>query len=332
MNEFLETIKDQLRRFAAEGSDTVSLDDSSVEILRKLAGNGVSNAEIQQSDLSTGVDERKSQPRKSVVENFVDNVEEVKFVSKVELSTKDDSPVKLSKLKVKKTVKDIEEIQIAPIPMPTPFELPQGDKKTRWLALKEIVLNDKVCLEHVKPTKKIVFGVGNLDAKIFFCGEAPGGDEETIGEPFVGKAGQLLTKIIAAMGLSRDEVYIGNIMNWRPEIAKGNRPPDDIEMRYCLPYLKAQIEIVKPQIIVALGKTAVNGLLGPDNKRLMSKLRGTWQTYQGCDLMVTYHPSFLLQYASAAMKRLVWEDMMAVMERAGMEISTKQRGYFQASK
>ena len=221
---------------------------------------------------------------------------------------------------------------VAPIPEPQAFNLPDAGKTERWNALREIVLGDKVCAQHVKPGKKIVFGVGNLNAKIFFCGEAPGADEEIQGEPFVGKAGQLLTKIIAAMGLSRSDVYIGNIMNWRPEVPKGNRPPTEEEMRYCLPYLKAQIEIVNPQIVVALGMTAVNGLLGFDPSRRMGKIRGHWHSFEGRDLMVTYHPSFLLQYASAAMKRLVWEDMMAVMERAGMDISEKQRGYFLKSK
>ena len=126
------------------------------------------------------------------------------------------------------------------------------------------------------------------------------------------------------MGLSRSDVYIGNIMNWRPEVPKGNRPPTEEEMRYCLPYLKAQIEIVNPQIVVALGMTAVNGLLGPDPARRMGKIRGHWHSFEGRDLMITYHPSFLLQYASAAMKRLVWEDMMAVMERAGMAVSAAE--------
>ena len=117
-------------------------------------------------------------------------------------------------------------------------------------------------------------------------------------------------------------------MNWRPEIPKGNRPPTEEEMNYCLPYLKAQIDVVKPQVVVALGLTAANGLLGFDPTRRMGKIRGQWQKFGDADLMVTYHPSFLLQYASAQMKRLVWEDMMAVMERTGIPISDKQRGYF----
>ena len=99
-------------------------------------------------------------------------------------------------------------------------------------------------------------------------------------------------------------------------------------MAYCLPYLKAQIDIVKPKAVVALGMTAVNGLLGADPKRKMGSSRGVWHKFNGIDLMITYHPSFLLQYASPEKKRLVWEDMMAVMERVGLPISERQRGYF----
>ena len=147
----------------------------------------------------------------------------------------------------------------------------------------------------------------------------------------MGRAGQLLTKIISAMGLKREEVYIGNIMNWRPEMptSRGNRPPTSEEMAYCLPYLEAQIAIVRPQVVVALGKTAVNGLLGEDPNRKMGAIRGKWSKLGESDLMITYHPSFLLQYGNNnTMKRLVWEDMMAVMERVGIPVSEKQRNYF----
>jgi len=299
VREILETIADELRRESAEGDGYVPLDDEALAVLRKLA----SSAGGESGD-------------------FVDDVEEVKFAAP--------SAVNLSEIKEEskkvKIVKSGEET--SDIPNPKPFELPEGGKQERWEALKNIVLSDAECARHLRPEKKIVFGVGNLDAKIFFCGEAPGADEEVIGEPFVGKAGQLLTKIIAAMGLSRSDVYIGNIMNWRPECPRGNRPPTEDEMRYCLPYLKAQIEIVQPRVVVALGMTAVNGLLGFDPARRMGKIRGKWQSYGVADLMITYHPSFLLQYASAQMKRYVWEDMMAVMERVGIPISEKQRGYF----
>lgn len=210
------------------------------------------------------------------------------------------------------------------------IDLPPGDKQTQWNYLRDIVLNCPICNSHIKPETKVVFGVGNLDADIFFCGEAPGADEEIQGEPFVGKAGQLLTKIIQAMGLERKEVYIGNIMNWRPEVPTlyGNRPPTQEEMSFCLPYLQKQVEIIKPKVIVALGATAVNGLLGTDNKRKMNDIRGHWHEFQGVPLMITFHPSYLLRNDTMRAKRQVWEDMIKVMEFLNYAISDKQRSFF----
>lgn len=208
--------------------------------------------------------------------------------------------------------------------------LPEGSKREKYGWLKNKVLHCEVCQKHVPPGKKIVFGVGNVDADILFCGEAPGADEETLGEPFVGRAGQLLTKIIAAMGLSRGDVYITNIMNWRPEtpMGIGNRPPTPEEIEFCLPYLLAQVEIVQPGVIVALGATAANGLLGHDPSRRMRDIRGKWMTFAHTPLMVTFHPSYLLRNNTNAAKRIVWQDMLAVMERLDMPIDERQRSYF----
>jgi DNA polymerase len=180
-----------------------------------------------------------------------------------------------------------------------------------------------------------VLGVGNLDAKIMFVGEAPGAEEEVQGEPFVGPAGQLLTKMIGAMGLARAEVYIGNIMNWRPDLPTaagatqvGNRPPTEEEMRYCLPYLRAQIEVVQPALLVALGSTAAQGLLGFGSFKALGEIRGQWREFAGTPLLVTYHPSYILRSQSNRSKRMIWEDLLKVMERAGLPISEKQKGYF----
>ena len=175
----------------------------------------------------------------------------------------------------------------------------------------------------------MVFGVGNLDAEIFFCGEAPGAEEEKEGIPFVGPA-DLLTRIIEAMGIDREKVYIGNILNWRPRHNQsyGNRPPSVQEMSFCLPYLKAQIEIVKPKVLVALGKTATDGLLGHDPKRRLSDFRGKWCQVMDIPMMVTYHPSYLLHNPSKTSKRKVWEDMLLVMEKLEMNISDRQRAFF----
>jgi DNA polymerase len=223
----------------------------------------------------------------------------------------------------------------SPFPPAPQVSLPAGDKASRWAALRDAVLNDPVCLAHVNPGRKVVFGVGNLDARIFFVGEAPGGDEEIQGEPFVGAAGQLLNRMIAATGLRRDEVYIGNIMNWRPQLPlgpggtqSGNRPPTQDEMTYCLPYLRAQIGVVNPEILVALGATAAQGLLGFGTFKALGDIRGQWREFSGKPLMVTYHPSYILRNPTSRSKRTIWEDFLKVMERAGMPVSQKQLGYF----
>ena len=145
----------------------------------------------------------------------------------------------------------------------------------------------------------------------------------------MGRAGKLLTKIISAMGLSRDSVYISNIMNWRPEMPTevGNRPPTQQEMTFCLPYLCAQIEIVKPKAIIALGATSVKGLTGDESIR-MHDIRGKWMLFKDIPLMPTFHPSYLLRNNTNATKRLVWEDMLEVMSKVGLPISEKQKRYF----
>lgn len=216
------------------------------------------------------------------------------------------------------------------IPKVPTIELPKGSKHEQWAYLKNLVLSCEECKRHVKPGKHVVFGVGNVDADVFFCGEAPGADEETEGVPFVGRAGQLLTKMIQGMGLSREAVYIANIMNWRPEMDTpvGNRPPTQKEMEFCLPYLKAQVALIKPKVIVALGATAVNGLLGVNPKRKIGDIRGQWQSFEGTPLMVTFHPSYLLRNNTNRTKRQVWEDLLAVMEALKLPISEKQRNYF----
>ena len=215
-------------------------------------------------------------------------------------------------------------------PPPPSFNIPNGNKEEQWNWLREYVLNSEVCKSQLKPDKKIVFGVGNLNADIFFCGEAPGADEEIQGEPFVGKAGQLLTKMILAMGLSREKVYIGNIMNFRPFMPTpyGNRPPTQEEMEYCLPFLKAQLSIIKPKIIVALGATAVSGLLGFDSKRRMSDIRGKWHEFEKIPLMITFHPSYLLRNNTMRTKRLVWEDLLQVLDKLDYPVTEKQRNFF----
>src|SRR6266513_521097 len=141
-----------------------------------------------------------------------------------------------------------------------------------------------------------VFGVGNPDADLMFIGEAPGVDEDQQGEPFVGRAGQLLTKIIKAMNFAREDVYIANILKCRPDMPSGsfgNRAPTTTEMQTCRPYLIEQIDVSQPRVLVALGAVAVEGLLG--TRGTMRELRGRWHAYNGTPLMITYHPAYLLR-------------------------------------
>jgi uracil-DNA glycosylase len=202
-------------------------------------------------------------------------------------------------------------------------------KAAAFAALRERALACMKCPHLASSRKTVVFGVGSIDAQLMFVGEAPGADEDEQGEPFVGKAGQLLTKIIETMGLKRSDVYIGNILKCRPDTpgqSAGNRKPTADEMATCIPYLHEQIDLIRPKVIVALGATAVEGLLGKTIG--ITKLRGTWKTYRGTPLMPTYHPAYLLRNQAMSEKRKVWEDMLAVMEKLEMPISQRQRNYF----
>lgn len=199
-------------------------------------------------------------------------------------------------------------------------------------ALDAIQTRVAVCTKcpHLARTRtQTVFGVGNPEAELMFIGEAPGADEDARGEPFVGRAGQLLTKIIETMGFKRGDVYIANVLKCRPDMppnSSGNRPPTPVEMQTCLPYLAEQISIIQPKVLIALGATAVEGLLG--TRGVMRELRGRWHSHQDTPLMITYHPSYLLRNQAPSEKRKVWEDMLQVLERLGRPISEKQRNYF----
>jgi uracil-DNA glycosylase family 4 len=209
---------------------------------------------------------------------------------------------------------------------------PQLSAEAKSAAFAELRERALVCVkcEHLASSRKnVVFGVGSIDAQLMFIGEAPGADEDEQAEPFVGKAGQLLTKIIVTMGLSREKVYIANILKCRPDTpgqSAGNRKPTPEEMQTCIPYLHEQIDLIGPKAIVALGATAVEGLLGKTMG--ITKLRGTWKTYRGIPLMPTYHPAFLLRNQALSEKRKVWEDMLQVMEKLEMPVSEKQKNFF----
>lgn len=158
-----------------------------------------------------------------------------------------------------------------------------------------------------------MFGVGNINARLMFVGEAPGADEDRAGEPFVGKAGQLLTKIIEACRMKREDVYIGNVIKCRPP---GNRNPLPDEVQNCRGYLERQLAIVRPEFICCLGAVAAKSLL--NSEATIGRLRGRFYQYEGIPVLCTYHPAYLLRNPSA--KRDVWEDMKLLMARMGIEL------------
>ena len=185
------------------------------------------------------------------------------------------------------------------------------------------------CPNLASARKNVVFGVGDINSTLMFVGEAPGADEDAQGEPFVGAAGQLLTRIIQTMGYSRETVYIANILKCRPDTpgqTSGNRKPTPEEMKTCLPYLLAQIDLIKPRVMVALGATAIEGLFGKHEG--VARMRGQFKTFRGIPVMPTFHPAYLLRNEALREKRKVWEDMLRVLEKLEVTVTEKQRGYF----
>jgi len=193
-----------------------------------------------------------------------------------------------------------------------------GEAHCRHETLEEIRAELEACRRCplCEGRRNIVFGVGNPHARLVFVGEAPGREEDERGEPFVGEAGRLLDRILFAMGMQRDEVYICNVEKCRPP---ANRDPSSEEVEACEPYLKRQLAAIRPHVIVALGKFAAQTLLRDETP--ISRLRGKWQVYEGISLMPTYHPAYLLR--NPAEKRAVWEDMKQVMARLREQTESK---------
>jgi DNA polymerase len=219
--------------------------------------------------------------------------------------------------------------RVAERPIPPATALAPEAKMAAITALRAQALGCAKCPHLAASRKSVVFGVGDIRSPLMFVGEAPGADEDVQGEPFVGAAGQLLTRIIKAMGFGRENVYIANVLKCRPDTpgqSYGNRKPTPDEMKTCLPYLLEQIRLIQPKVLVGLGATAMEGLFG--RTVAISRVRGQWQTLTGIPVMPTYHPSYLLRNQANAVKREVWEDMLQVLEKLEVPISEKQRNYF----
>jgi uracil-DNA glycosylase family 4 len=204
--------------------------------------------------------------------------------------------------------------ELAPRPAST---IPAAERAAALRAIQEEIGDCTRCPLAYGGRRKIVFGDGSPTARLIFVGEGPGADEDAQGVPFVGKAGQLLNNMIAAMGLTREEVYIANIVKCRPP---SNRVPEPVEANTCSQFLVRQIDVVRPEVIVALGSTAATYLLGV--KQSLSGLRGRWHSCCGAKLAVTYHPAFLLR--DPRQKAEAWKDLQMVMAEMGLKPPAKK--------
>ncbi|MEO7795513.1 MAG: uracil-DNA glycosylase [Thermoanaerobaculia bacterium] len=197
--------------------------------------------------------------------------------------------------------------RLLPVAASRSLRLPAAEIVVQLAALAAVVASCRQCKLCTTRTQT-VFASGDPHARLMIVGEGPGAEEDRQGLPFVGAAGELLNKILSAIGLARDEVYVANIVKCRPP---GNRDPETDEVRACRGYLEKQIELVRPEVLVILGRVAAQVLLGTDAS--LSRLRGDWHEVQGVPVRVTYHPAALLR--NAAWKRPTWEDMQLVRDR-----------------
>ncbi|MFT3784618.1 MAG: uracil-DNA glycosylase [Tepidisphaeraceae bacterium] len=200
-----------------------------------------------------------------------------------------------------------------------PFESAPHPREKKIELLQALDVNEvkgcTKCILH-KTRTQTVFGEGDADAPLMFIGEGPGENEDLTGRPFVGKAGQLLDKMIVAMGLSRQKVFIANIVKCRPP---NNRVPAPDEVSCCTPYLERQIELIRPRVIVTLGLPATQYML--QSKNSMSRMRGLWHAWRGIKLMPTYHPAYVLRQYTEQTRKAVWSDLQQVMVELGLKIT-----------
>jgi uracil-DNA glycosylase len=215
------------------------------------------------------------------------------------------------------------------IPLPTPIIKIEGNTKVDQLAALKKITQDWVAKNHLTTLRtKMVFSSGNQDAKIMLIGDCPSYHDESSELPFQGSTGEMLDKILSAMSIKRDDVYLAQIVKFRPSIARqttNNRSPNQEELTAFIPLLAAEISIIKPQVIIALGSISAAALVS--SRQSFDELRNQWHNYQGISLRVTENPALLLT-ANNNKKRPFWEDMLAVMKMISLPISEKQKGYF----
>jgi uracil-DNA glycosylase family 4 len=217
------------------------------------------------------------------------------------------------------------------MPAPPVLDLPAaGSREERWAALCARLGQCEEARRRRPAGVSPFVGHGSTQPDLVFVTEHPEEGEEVSGDPFAGPSGELLGKAIRAMGLGVDRVHVAPVLRWRPVLPSrvGSRPPTSGEIAYCLPFLRAQVEILAPKVVVALGNVPLNALAGAGGPLRITQERGAWREAMGIPLLPTYLPSYLLRNPSPKVKREFWEDLLAVMERLGLPISERQRGFY----
>ena len=298
--EALDILLEELKRQKAAGLRRVSISDASLATLKTLAGAAPAAsapaAAAKQAPLSGDI--RPSAPAAAI------------------------RPV--IPVAVKPAV-----VATTPVLADAPiFTLPAGTKAERMQALRQLV---DACVEtkkHLTGSHRALLGHGSLDAKIVFVGDAPSLEEMEAGKAFAGPAGEVFGKILTAAALTESDYYLAAVTVWRPEppTAYGKRPPTARELAFNLPYLRAQIDVIQPKVVIALGAQAFESLHG--RSRSITDARGTWFDLSGVPMMASWHPNYLLHNSNNALKRIFWEDFLQVMEKVGLPITEKQRGFF----
>ncbi len=291
-SEAIDALLEELRRQKAAGVRRVSVSDESLAQLKSLTG------EVRSAAVAAPV----------------------KSAAPVAVARPAMAPVVTPKVSA---------VAVEKISTPPPvWNLPAGSKKEKMLWLENQVGQCAETRRHLPEQVKPLLGRGSLDAKIFIIGEAPNAEEMEQGRAFAGDAGDLLNKILAAGGIKEEDVYFSNLITWKPKAPTpfGKRPPRADEVEFGRPTLMAQVEIVKPQVVIAAGAQAFAALTG--SAETITHKRGQWYELAGLPMMPTFHPSYLLNNPSLSSKRTVWEDYLQVIEKIGLPISVKQRAYF----
>ena len=323
MRAVLQAIADELQRLKSEGESTVAVSESTLGALRAMVktqrGSGGPVLVAPAAERGAAVSE-VTMPVNPL------RAERAAALPKAPAAAPTAAVVQRGVVAVGASGREL--------PPPPKVVLPDGDKAARWSAWQALVATDAGCVAQLRPGVKPFFGMGSLDAKIVFVADAPSEEEERAGSPWAGASGELLAKMVGAMGLKPEAVFVTTLLPWRPQTVAveggaslGDRPPVPAELAYGAVFFRALLELLQPVVVVALGQEAAQGLRGGKIANL-AEVRGQWTEFAGIPLLVTCKPSYLIRSGSTRTKRMAWEELLLVMERAGLPISDKQRGFF----